>query len=463
MRNKFCFYYNCLIVATALILSAGCKKSVEAKISETELTGELVFENDATATAAMLGIYSKLNSGSSFGNGNITMYCGLAADEFTNFSVLTGQQEFYNNDILPTNKEILSTWSQLYSALYQANAVIEGVQKSNKISPTVKNQLTGEAKFMRAFCYYYLVQLFGQVPLIVSTDYQQNAVKSESTKDEIYEFAVTNLEDAATLLPDNFSISQNERTRPNKFAAEALLARIFLFLQHWSSAEQLANDIITSGNFKLTENLDDVFLKNSEEAIWQLWPVEPNINTREGNLFIISGNPTSIALSEDFVNSFEPGDHRRSEWIGQTTGALGDYFYPFKYKVNSWLGISEYYSVFRLAEQYLIRAEARAALGKITGSEGAVEDINIIRERAGLLPVDVTEDTDIRGLIIKERKSELFAEWGHRWLDLKRTEMANSVLSHKGTSWSVTDTLFPKPASEILLNNRIEQNDGYQD
>lgn len=461
MRNNF---FSLLYILAVIFggSTLGCRKAVEAKLSDTELTGELIFESDATASAAMLGIYSNINSGSSYGNGNITLYCGLMSDEFTNYSVTTGQQEFYTNNILPTNQEVQSAWSQLYFTLYQANAVIEGVHSSNKISPAIKDQLSGEAKFMRAFCYYYLVQFFGKVPMAMTTDYHENAVKEESSKDDIYRQAVADLKDAVSLLPDNFSISNGERTRPNKYAAEALLARIYLSLNAWELAEQSSNDIIESGNFSLVAALDDVFLKNSSEAIWQLRPVEPYINTREGNLFIVSGNPSNVVLKSEFVNSFESGDLRRSHWIGENSADIGSYFYPLKYKVKSSSDITEYYSVFRLAEQVLIRAEAKAQQGKLDGPGGAVEDINLIRQRAGLVPLSFTDFNNALAAIMQERKSELFSEWGHRWFDLKRSGLANTILSPiKGASWRVTDTLLPKPASEILVNDRLEQNEGY--
>jgi hypothetical protein len=442
---------------------ASCKKAVKAKVSDTELTGSLIFESDATATAAMLGVYSNINSGASFGNGNITLYCGLTSDEFTSYSVTTGQQEFFNNNILPTNQEVQSTWSQLYFTLYQANAVIEGVQGSEKISSDVKDQLTGEAKFMRAFCYYYLVQFFGAVPMTTTTDYHENSIKQESSKDEIYQQAVADLKDAVSLLPDNSSVSNGERTRPNKYAAEALLARIYLFLHAWELAEQAATDVIESGNFSLATSLDEVFLKNSPEALWQLRPVEPGINTREGSLFIVSGNPSDVILNSDFVNDFENEDLRRSHWIGEDSSDIGHYYYPLKYKVKYSSDITEYYSVFRLAELFLIRAEARTQLGQLSGAGGSLEDLNLIRSRAGLSPINSNDVSAVQAAIMQERKSELFAEWGHRWFDLKRSGLANTVLSPiKGASWRVTDTLFPKPASEILINDHLEQNEGYE-
>ncbi len=150
----------------------------------------------------------------------------------------------------------------------------------------------------------------------------------------------------------------------------------------------------------------------------------------------------------------------------------GSYYYPFKYKVRIPSSIieSEYLMIFRLAEQYLIRSEARIHLGKI--SDG-VADINLIRDRSRetssaevpdplpLISPNLTQEEALM-FVLHERRVELFAEWGHRWLDLKRTKLADFTLSTiKGVNWQVTDTLYPVPQSEINKNKNLIQNDGY--
>jgi len=165
--------------------------------------------------------------------------------------------------------------------------------------------------------------------------------------------------------------------------------------------------------------------------------------TTEGYLFIpdkdkYKGN-ARVYLSPELLNSFEEGDQRRKGWIDST---MQDYFnppqskvwYPAKYKVgapNSVAGApqEEFQMVLRLGELYLIRAEARAN-GADGGASKAVEDLNAIRYRASLplLPVDLNA-TAVKVAVEKERKTELFAEWGHRWFDLKRTGRASAVIS----------------------------------
>jgi hypothetical protein len=193
-----------------------------------------------------------------------------------------------------------------------------------------------------------------------------------------------------------------------------------------------------------------------------LAPIVAKMNSTEASVFIPAspGIRPQYAISDGLLNSFEPGDLRRSQWIKATTGGTTTYYYPYKYQVISSPSPAEYNVVLRLAEQYLIRAEARAWLNNV---EGAVADINVIRRRAGLpsLPITISQDQCLAA-VEKERKTELFTEWGHRWIDLKRLGRANDVLSaEKGSVWQSADQLYPIPFSEIDRDPNMVQNPGY--
>jgi hypothetical protein len=130
--------------------------------------------------------------------------------------------------------------------------------------------------------------------------------------------------------------------------------------------------------------------------------------------------------------------------------------------VNTEEPVSEYIMVMRLAEQYLIRSEARVQQGKL---ELAIEDLNLIRSRAKLANKSGNNKSDILTDILHERKVELFTEWGHRWFDLKRTENLDDIMKivtpTKGGVWRRESALLPIPASEILINSNLLQNPGY--
>jgi len=118
--------------------------------------------------------------------------------------------------------------------------------------------------------------------------------------------------------------------------------------------------------------------------------------------------------------------------------------------------------VLRLAEQYLIRAEARAKQGKIAD---AIGDLDEIRGRAGIERLADINPTIVKeellGKILEERRMELFTEWGHRWLDLKRTDKATEILGENNPFWENTDVLYPIPSEERMKNPNLSQNNGY--
>jgi hypothetical protein len=454
-------------IIAILCINWSCKKFVDIDSPNNQLVSNTVFTSDASATSALIGVYSNImRTASSFVNTQTTLLAGLSSDEFSNYSTSSTQTEFYQNALSANNSNVQIYWRDTYKYLYQVNAIIEGLSKSASISNKVKAQLEGEAKFLRAMCHFYLVNFFGDIPLITTTDYRINTMNPRTPASEVYQQIITDLKDAELLLSENYVKGDNtiysgapERVRPIKAAATALLARTYLYAGDWNNSELHAKSVIENrGLFNLT-TLDSVFLKNSKETIWQLMPVVSGFNTWEGNTFIPVSTPTSIAISSFLYNAFELGDLRLTKWINSITVGAQTYYYPFKYKVRSGATVTEYYTILRLAEQYLIRAEARAQQNNLSG---ALSDLNIIRARAKLPNSNAIDKASLLSAIEKERRVELFAEIGHRWLDLKRTNRANSVMSViKGSAWQATDIFYPIPQSEILNNLNLKQNLGY--
>jgi hypothetical protein len=460
--KPFCF----ILTAASICLLPACKKFVEIDPPETRVPGATVFSNDQLATSALIGLYTNIqNSNNSLLNGATTIYPALSGDEITLTSPSATYDVFLNNSIPSNNSTVATLWSRGYNFIFQANTILEGVEKSAAITEPVRKQLIGEAKFLRALAYFYLVNFYGDVPKITSTDYKTNATLPRSPAAEIYELIVTDLKEAQGLLQTAYvttSAFSTARARANRWAATAFLARVYLFLKDYSKAESEANAVIESGMYGLVSNIKNVFLANSNEAILQFIPVS-TYNTSEGNIFI-PGSATvrpTFVLTNSLLNSFEANDQRKVNWTKTVTISAVDYTYPFKYKTQTGGSpYAEYNTVFRLAEMYLVRAESRAQLNNLSG---AIGDLNEIRGRAGLLPLSNTLDkAQILAAVEKERRWELFAEFGHRWLDLKRTGNANTVLaSLKGTNWQSTDTLYPIPLSQTTNTPFLGQNDGY--
>ena len=444
-----------------------CEDFVEVGVPAHKIASGSVFTNDETAISTLTGVYYELFN-ADFSGGwsySVTVLADLSADILQPINPeSTTYGELYQNNITPANAPNLRLWSSAYNIIYMANAILEGLEGSNGLTMETSNRLEGGALFVRAFTYFHLVNIYGEVPLVLGTDYRINALIGSDGTGSVDSQIVSDLERAMDLMDTEYL--DGERTHINKLTVTAFLARVHLYHENWARAEILSNEVISQTSvYTLLDDLDQVFLANSREAIWQLSPIgsgNSTTATNEGQVFVATAR-TSIKLTEDFVGSMYANDRRTSHWIGHFTDQTGNFYFPYKYKDRSSNGnITEYSMVLRLAEQYLIRAEARAMQEKLPG---AIADVDRIRTRAGLEPI---ADTDpgidreaLLDLIMEERKKELFAEWGHRWLDLKRTGRATEVLGAIKPLWQDTDLLYPIPEEERMKNPNLDQNDGY--
>jgi hypothetical protein len=479
--------YTHLLIITALISMSqtSCKKLVEIDPPATSLTVLSAFNDDYATASVMTGHYSTL----SFNNGNgtlvgISRLAALSSDELTLWSAATSPTyiAYYTNNLYSIYNGGLSTpgtefWP--YTQIYECNTVIENVKVSTGLSSSVKNQVLGEAKFMRACYFFYLANLYGDIPMPLNTDIKINALLARTPKAQVYQQIITDLKDAEGLLSADYLdgglkpyTSNVERVRPTKWAALALLARTYLYIQDYTNAEFTASNLINNTALFNIIPLNDVFKANSKEAIWQLQTVLTDRNTNDGNFFIqISTGPNGsrpVYLSETMLSAFEVGDARKTNgnWVNSITTPSGDtYYFPFKYKlrIGSTPGL-EYIMMFRLGEQYLIRAEARAKLGNVSGSR---DDLFAIRRRAGLPDATLTanDQNSLLSAVMHERQVELFTEWGHRWFDLKRTGTIDAVMGvetpKKGGTWQSTDALYPLPYEDVQRDKNLTQNPGY--
>jgi hypothetical protein len=496
LQNTFKLLIVFSIMLTALSIES-CKKLVDIPPPSQTVTENKVYNTDAAAIGVLDGIYANLTlDGSIFqGTKSISTFAALSGDELSVFGTSNPYYGYYRNDLSPlvAGSEL---WNPMYNYVYKSNAAIEGLQKSTTLTVSIKQQLLGEAKFMRGFFYFYLVNLFGDVPLALSTDAVTNTALSRTPKADVYKQIIGDLKEAKDQLNSNYPDATilgitSERIRPTKWAAQALLARVYLFTGDYADAEVEANGLLDNNSLFALSSLNNVFLKSNlgnKEAIWQLQPTTNNLNTAEGKMYIIpSTGPNStnnpVRLSKVLLNSFEPGDQRAvlGNWINRTIYNLNattkdTAYYPFKYKVANSTGVTtagamtEYVMGLRLAEQYLIRAEARARTG--SNLPGAIDDLDKIRGRAGL-PLIATTDPGISqsaliDTIMHERRVELFCEWGHRWLDLKRTGKVDAVMSvitplktNGAIQWRSFQQYYPISQIELNKAPNLTQTPGY--
>ncbi|GIQ57859.1 membrane protein [Flavobacterium collinsii] len=464
MKTTYLIIKYVLWVSTAFMLHS-CDSFVDVELPKSQLTSVTVFEDYATANAALIDIYANIrDKGMLTGVGlGISNQLGNYADELTSTQNPNNPSlNFYNNSLLPSNTSVSGYWNITYNQIYAANAVIEGAAASKNLSIDQKEQLTAEALFIRALLHFYLVNIFGDVPYITQTDYKKNSIVSKTPIGQVYQNCITDLENAIDLWSQASSTNDMERVRPNKSTAQALLARVYLFNKSYPQAANMASAVLNQeSQYTLEQNINKVFLIGSKETIWQLQSGNAGLNTAEATFFTFtSAPPPLVSLSDNLVSSFTSNDLRKSNWIKTITKGSFSWYHPFKYKENKSTSSSKEYSlVFRLAEQYLIRAEARAEQGDLIGAK---EDLNKIRQRAGLTKTTALSQRDILDAILQERRWEFFTERGHRFFDLKRTGKLDSALTGLKLGWNTTDSLFPIPESELSTNPNLRpQNPGY--
>lgn len=483
MKSKYQYTF---LGGTILVLlfATSCKKFVQIGPPSNKIVTASVFNNNNIVTSALLAIYTEMfNNAESW---SISQDQGLLSDEMTSYSNVIQNQQFYINAMSAANNP--GDWNNAYNYIYQANALISGLQGNANITPAIAQQVTGEAKFIRAFWHFYLTNMYGSIPLVTTTDYVVTGSSSRTAQPLVYAQILQDLNDAQSLLNSNYvdatdTAVTNDRVRPTKGAAEAMLARVYLYTKKYDSAEAAATLVINNTNlYDLDSNLsplmgpNSVFLMNSTEAIWQLYTPQPaGYNTLDAQNFILAAAPgtgttNSATISTQLLNSFEPGDLRKANWIGVFTTSDSpslNYYFPYKYQAFNTGTPAEYTMVLRLAEQFLIRAEARAHQNN---SSGAVQDLNVIRHRAGLSPYSGATDTQsLLTAILHERQVELFSEWGHRWFDLNRTGAVDSVMGtpgqnichQKGGTWNADWELYPIPLNDIMNDDHLSQNSGY--
>ena len=440
--------------------TVSCKKLVEVGTPQNELTTDKVFTDTTSALAALGNIYAQLDH-------NIDFNFSVLSDAYTDNLNYTGSSNqtlaFYQSNLTPSNSINLNIWEYFYSIIYDCNDLIAQLPISGKLPVASIKQFSNEARFLRSYAYFYLVNIYGNVPLLLTTNATANAATSRSSSQLVYEQIVSDLVAAKQGL--SLSYQGGGKVRANSLAASALLARVYLFEGNWVAAETEASNVIESGKYSLSENLNNVFLANSDEAILQIWNQYGYTST--STAFVPSANTLpEFPASAYLLNSFERGDRRLSIWIdtNQVSNGTSVIPYPYygKYKSTaSNSSSSEYLMVLRLAEQYLIRAEARAEQGKISGSGSALEDINVIRSRAGLVNTIATTPSALLAAIAQERRVELFGEWGTRFLDLRRSGQINSVMLSEKATWKTAGDLYPIPSNELTYDHNLVQNPGY--
>lgn len=462
--------FQLALMSAGLLLAGGCEKFLEVEPPISKVLTSAVFSDESAATAAMAGIYLEFYSGGSNGalgsggQGSLAIAVGFMSDELHHTSQSNPTLvELEQNRIVADNGNVLSIWTAGYKIIYQCNSLIEGLSKSKSLPPAAANQLTGEALFIRAFCHFYLANTYGDVPLVITTSYSTNAKVTRTPQATLFAQVEADLLQAEGLLTDAYP--SEYRARINKNVVSAFLARFYLYQKNWVKAEERATSVISLTDvYDLPSNLNDVFLKGSVEAIWQMMPGDLSQYTNEAYAFGSTNGLSNNTVRSVMVERFNDADKRKINWVAVYPSGDTSVYLPYKLKNFYLLGTpsNEWSHGLRLAEQFLIRAEARAQQGKISGENSAISDINRLRSRAGIPDTAATNLAQMMGIVDLERRHELFTEWGHRWYDLKRWGKLTATLAPIKPGWSENDTIMPLPGQEMRNNPFLKpQNLGY--
>ncbi|HTL07474.1 MAG TPA: RagB/SusD family nutrient uptake outer membrane protein [Chitinophagaceae bacterium] len=433
---------------------SSCKKFLEV-VPQDSIPDDLTIVDKASAQTALRGVYRALSADNYYGS-SFPSVGYLQGDNIQWTGSQSIVQQFIDHKVKADNATVAGIWSGIYATINRANYVIDRVPPlvDATLTDADRAQLTGEAYFIRALAYFDLARTWGGVqivltPTLSATD--KTNIK-RSTVQETYAQVLADLTKAASLL--TLPNAQNP-VRANRETAWALLARFYLYNGNWAEAENYASKVIgNTSNYQLLKPYSSFFQPSSavatKESVFELaysstytnghrnqWQPPANGGTRQ-----IAPNDALVSLLNDPLSG-----GNRNALIAKTAAGL-------------WYGNLYYRSpatdpayVLRIAELYLIRAEARAQQGKI--AEG-LADLNAVRDRAVLAASTAASKEALLLAIENERRLE-FALEPHRWFDLVRTGRAGAVLG-------VTDAnkyVLPIPAAELLADKALTQNPGY--
>ena len=408
------------------------------------------FQTKSDIDRGILGAYASFQGLNYYGR-IYGIYSDLASDNLIHSPDATASDnaEVDNNNILPENGFVRGMWISCYDGINVANNVIVKVPTIADMTEDERNAALAELYFIRALNHFNLLNYFGAIPLklqptvgVTGLDAPRNSVS------EVYAKIIEDLTFASVYLR-----TSGVKTRATKYAAKALLARVYLYKGDYAQASTLASEVIEEGNYTILPNYADIFAGDeSSESIFEIYFSQTERNRiAEYNFPKSLNGRREVQPDPSVLAAYEVNDSR----YNASVAFAGIEPYAIKYDDLS-LG-ADNFIVIRLAEMYLIRAEAKTNLN---GDIAAIkEDINVIRQRANLNSTNANTISQLVTAIEKERRVE-FAFEGHRWFDLVRTGRAIELLPNVSSS---TQTLFPIPSDEIQTNNSpgMVQNPGY--
>ena len=416
------------------------------------ITDDLVLKDASSARVVLSSAYRDLAN-----LGAPRIIAGdLTSDNLIHNGTFIQYLEISNKDMSASNGSASALWGVIYSLTYVVNFLLEGMP-ALELSPSIEQEFSAVARFLRGYAYFVGAYTYGGMPIVTTTQIDVNRRVPRATLQETLDFIEEDLLYALDKVP---AIVFNSGEVSNG-TVKAALARFYLYLGDYEKAGLYATDVIEgrgTASYRLAENYEDAISDFSQESILEI------VYTANDN----PGTSTNFSISNLFEGRRELIPSNEAVEALRNNGGQRQITIRFNAENsrgadNGWTivryGPFDNIQLFRLAEMYLIRAEVRAQFDNLIG---AAEDLNLIRQRAGVPLIAPVNKGQIIQAIEDERRVE-FAFEGHRWFDLKRTGRIQAVMESFSRNWSETDVLWPVPLQEILNNPSLRnaQNPGY--
>lgn len=464
-----------------LLCAAGsCGKSF-LEIDSRNTPADKAIVDLASMDAALSGAYSLLQSEDYYGRSFIVIPELLSDNGMISIVNSARYTNINANTTVSTDSYVTGLWNQLYGLAVNTNLLIE---KGELLELPQKDQEAGriklaEAYALRALCYFDLVRAFAQpynntadashpgVPVVTEsgTDVSDIRKPGRSSVATTYQQIVTDLTRSIELFG---TVATGKATHFTLYGAKALLAKVYLYMEDWENAELLATEVIDKGGYSLLDNAGLVSgfkTKGNRETIFEIANnVADNNGTNSLANFYSQLGYGDIIATEDLYNIYSATDQRRNFVARSRRNRVGgeDPAYIIS-KYDNIIDFEENTKVLRLAEIYLVRAEARA---KQPGKETlAQQDYYTVAKRAdvNVLPTTSTGN-ELVNIILRERRKELAFE-GNQLFDLNRSKRTWTKFRSGAASISFSSqsnrTILPIPRRETNLNPNIPQNPGF--
>ncbi len=444
--------YKILYILSLLLLSIGCDDELDV-IPTDRLQGELAFTSEKNVSSILIGAYEEAGQFQSYG-GRLQVMVDLlgATDQVTWGGTFLPPRQAFTKTILIDNIFVRDIWRNSYEVINQVNLVIDNLEIVTS-SPEEKNRIEGEARFLRALNYFDLVRNFGfpyengqtnsQLAVPIRTegiiDYTADLSIARSTVEEVYDLVIADATQAYNLLPADNSFFAD------KFAAQALLARVYFQQGNYAAARDAADDVLKESGHSLASNYAAAF-NNTDDGIEDIFTFQVTSQTGTNRLVNLyaseadGGRGGDIRITDDYLALFDDPDDERGNFV--YINPANDRQLTLKY-TNQFANIS----IFRIAEMHLIRLESNFREGTAVGLDPLVE-INALRARSGADPLGAPLTLD---LIFNERQLELAFE-GFILHDIKRTKGSVGTIPYDDSSLT-----FPIPQTERDTNPLINQ------